>query len=208
MKSVSYSPCSAYTPAREHEVGRRPSSPRCRPCFTSFGRRPSTCEMRFCTSTAATSRLRVTSKVTVIVDDAVVAARRGHVLHALDAVDRLLDRRGDGGLDRLGARAVVERVDAAPSAAPARETARSAASGSRSAPARMMTSEQTLARIGRWMKVSTNTVYRGDFRSQNSEFRLVRVSAATPPRRAAAPRRSARRRRASARRRRRRARPA
>ena len=36
--------------------------------FTSFGSRPSTCEMRFCTSTAARSRLRVTSKVTVTVD--------------------------------------------------------------------------------------------------------------------------------------------
>ena len=35
-------------------------------CFTSFGSRPSACEMRFCTSTAAMSRLRVMSKVTVI----------------------------------------------------------------------------------------------------------------------------------------------
>ena len=35
-------------------------------CFTSFGSRPSACEMRFCTSTAATSRLRVKSNVTVI----------------------------------------------------------------------------------------------------------------------------------------------
>jgi hypothetical protein len=38
-------------------------------CFTSFGSRPSACEMRFCTSTAATSRLRVMSKVTVIADE-------------------------------------------------------------------------------------------------------------------------------------------
>ena len=40
---------------------------------------------------------------------AVVAARRGHVLHALDAVDRLLERNRHPGLDRLRVRAVVER---------------------------------------------------------------------------------------------------
>ena len=49
------------------------------------------------------------SNVTVIARRAVVAARRGHVLHALDAVDRLLERSGDRGLDRLRVRAVVER---------------------------------------------------------------------------------------------------
>ena len=83
-------------------------------CFTSFGSRPSTCETRFWTSTAATSMSRSTSKVTVIVRRAVAAARRGHVLHALDAVDGLLDRRRDRRLDDLGARALVERVDRAP----------------------------------------------------------------------------------------------
>ena len=38
-------------------------------CFTSFGSRPSAWEMRFCTSTAATSRLRVISNVTVTDDE-------------------------------------------------------------------------------------------------------------------------------------------
>ena len=58
MNSVSYSPCSAYAAAAstkllETFVTEMPT------CFTSFGSRPSACEMRFCTSTAATSRLRV-----------------------------------------------------------------------------------------------------------------------------------------------------
>ena len=66
---------------------------------------------RFCTSTAARSESRVTSNVTVIVRHAAVGARRGHVEHALDAVDRLLERRGDRGLDRLRVGAGVERGD-------------------------------------------------------------------------------------------------
>ncbi len=40
---------------------------------------------------------------------AAVGARRGHVGHALDAVDRLLERRGHGALDRLRVGAGVER---------------------------------------------------------------------------------------------------
>ena len=98
------------------------------------------------------------SKVTVIDARAVVAARRGHVLHALDAVDRLLDRRGDRGLDGLGARAVVERVDRAPCGGASSGNCAIGSVGIAMAPARMITSEQTLARIGRRMKVSTNTV--------------------------------------------------
>src|SRR5229473_1468434 len=42
---------------------------------------------------------------------AVVAAARRHVQHAGHTVDRLLDRRRDGRLDDLRARAVVERDD-------------------------------------------------------------------------------------------------
>jgi hypothetical protein len=38
-------------------------------CFTSFGSRPSTPDTRFCTSTAAMSMSRSTSKVTVTVDE-------------------------------------------------------------------------------------------------------------------------------------------
>ena len=53
----------------------------------------------------------MTSKVTVIVRDAAVGARRGHVEHALDAVDRLLERRRDRGLDFLRVGAGVERGD-------------------------------------------------------------------------------------------------
>ena len=42
---------------------------------------------------------------------AVVAAARRHVEHARHAVDRLLERRGDGRLDGLGVGAGVERAD-------------------------------------------------------------------------------------------------
>jgi hypothetical protein len=67
-KSGSYSPCSEYAAAASTKfvdtfVTDRPT------CFTSFGSRPSACEMRFCTSTAATSRFLDTSKVTVIPHD-------------------------------------------------------------------------------------------------------------------------------------------
>ncbi len=66
--SGSYSPCSAYAAAASTKfvdtfVTDTPT------CLTSFGSRPSACEMRFCTSTAATSRLRDTSKVIVIPHD-------------------------------------------------------------------------------------------------------------------------------------------
>jgi len=66
-KSGSYSPFSekaaaASTKLVETLVTEMPT------CFTSFGRRPSACEIRFCTSTAATSRLRDTSKVMVTAD--------------------------------------------------------------------------------------------------------------------------------------------
>ena len=54
---------------------------------TSSGMRPSAEFTRFCTSTAARSGSRPTSNVTVIVAEPAVRARRGHVDHALDAVD-------------------------------------------------------------------------------------------------------------------------
>ena len=65
MKSGSYSPCSAYAAAASTKfvdtfATEMPT------CFTSFGNRPSACEMRFWTSTAATSRFRETSNVMVI----------------------------------------------------------------------------------------------------------------------------------------------
>ena len=61
---MSYSPCSANAAAAstklvETLVTEMPT------CLTSFGSRPSACEIRFCTSTAAMSRLRVRSKVTM-----------------------------------------------------------------------------------------------------------------------------------------------
>ena len=76
---------------------------------TSAGMRPSAWLTRFCTSTAARSGSRSMSNVTVIVADAAVGARRGHVAHALDAVDRLLERRGHRALHRLRVGAGVER---------------------------------------------------------------------------------------------------
>ncbi len=68
MKSGSYWPCSekaaaASTKLLDTLVTDRPT------CFTSFGSRPSAWEILFCTSTAARSRLRSTSKVTVIAHD-------------------------------------------------------------------------------------------------------------------------------------------
>ena len=89
--------------------------------------------------------------------DAAVRAGRGHVEHALDAVDGLLERRGDRRFNRLGVRARVDgdhtdTVGGATSGywaigmtgSPARRRARSPAS-------------RRVARIGRRMKVSTNT---------------------------------------------------
>ena len=63
--SESYSPFSAYTPTPITKLfetfwTEMPTA------LTSPGSRPCTCEMRFWTSTAATSRSRVTSKVTVM----------------------------------------------------------------------------------------------------------------------------------------------
>ena len=119
---------------------------------TSAGMRPSAWLTRFCTSTAARSGSRPTSNVTVIVAEAAVGARRGHVDHALDAVDGLLERRGDRALDRLRVGAGVERGDASPTAAPAPGYRAIGSVGMAIAPARMMSSEQTVARIGRRMK--------------------------------------------------------
>ena len=79
---------------------------------TSVGRRPSAWLTRFCTSTGGEVLIaRRRRRSTVIVDDAAVGARRGHVEHALDAVDRLLERRRDRGLDCLRVGAGVERGD-------------------------------------------------------------------------------------------------
>ena len=60
-------------------------------------------DTRFCTMTRAVFRSVPRSKVTVRCVRAVVAHLRGHVEHALDAVDLLLDRRGDGVGHHLGA---------------------------------------------------------------------------------------------------------
>ena len=65
MNNGSYSPCSANAAAASTKlvdtlVTEMPT------CFTSFGSSPSACEIRFCTSTAATSRSRVGSNVTTI----------------------------------------------------------------------------------------------------------------------------------------------
>ena len=68
MKSASYWPLSAYMPTPSTKLfdALVTDSPT---AFTSFGSRPSTCESRFCTSTAATSRFRLMSKMTVMLHD-------------------------------------------------------------------------------------------------------------------------------------------
>ena len=58
---------------------------------------------------------------------AVAGAGRGHVEHALDAVDLLLDRRGDGVGEDLGVGAGVGRGDQDRRRRDLRDTARSAA---------------------------------------------------------------------------------
>ena len=78
---------------------------------TSGGMRPSAWFTRFCTSTAARSGSRPISNVTVMLREARVRARGPHVLHALDAVDDLLERRRDRAFDGLRVRAGVERGD-------------------------------------------------------------------------------------------------
>ena len=87
--------------------------------------------------------------------DTGVGARRGHVEHALDAVDGLLERRGDR-RSRLPARwrRCRRRVTVTCGGASAGYCATGMV-GMATAPARMRTSEQTDARIGRRMKVST-----------------------------------------------------
>ena len=83
---------------------------------------------------------------------AVVGARRRHVHHVLDAVDLLLDRRGDGLGHHLRAGAGVLAAHARPSAARSGGTWRSAGSDSASPPASVMAIESTEAKIGRSMK--------------------------------------------------------
>ena len=63
--------------------------------LTTSGSMGSASETRFCTSTWAMSRLVPSLNVTVSDVGAVVGALRRHVEHVLDAVDLLLDRRGD-----------------------------------------------------------------------------------------------------------------
>ena len=83
-------------------------------------------------------------------------ARRGHVEHALDAVDGLLERGRDRGLDFLRVRARVERGDGHLRRRERRILRdRHRRDGDARRP-RIRTSEQTDARIGRWMKVSAN----------------------------------------------------
>ena len=111
MKSGSYWSLSAYTPAARTKffpdlVTEMPT------VFTSFGRRPSTCDTRFCTSTAATSMLRLTSKVTVTLDDPLLPL--DEVMYCIPSTPLIACSIGcvTADLDDLGARALIERVDA------------------------------------------------------------------------------------------------
>ena len=124
---------------------------------TSGGMRPSAWLTRFCTSTAARSGIAADLERDVDAREARVRARRGHVHHALDAVDDLLERRGDRALDRLRVGARVERGHRRPMAASAPENARSGSVGMAIAPASMIRSEQTVARTGRVMNSRDST---------------------------------------------------
>ena len=87
---------------------------------------------------------------------AVVGRRRGHVHHVLDAVDLLLDRRGHGLGDDLGAGAGIlaghahrRRRD--------RRIHRDRQRQSESPPASVIAIDRTVAKIGRSMKKRENT---------------------------------------------------
>ena len=88
-----------------------------------------------------------------------------HVQHVLDAVDLLLDRRGDGVGDRLGVGAGVVGGDDDGGRRDLRDTARSAASKIDSAPTITVTIEITAAKTGRSMKKCANFNARTPFPS-------------------------------------------
>ena len=78
---------------------------------TSSGSRGSAMATRFCTSTCALSRSVPSLNVIVSVIAPSVVHLRRHVEHVFDAVDLLLDRRGDRLGDHLGRRAGIARAD-------------------------------------------------------------------------------------------------
>ena len=80
--------------------------------LTSLGKRPSTPDTRFCTSTAAMSSGRVNSKTMVmeLLPSLPLVENHGQA-HAFDAIDRLFQQRSHGGLDSLRIRARIVRVD-------------------------------------------------------------------------------------------------
>ena len=83
------------------------------PCRrTSSGSSCSALCTRFCTLMIAMSGSVPTANVSAISSVPRGRAARAHVQHVLDAVQRLLERRGDGLRDHVGARARVDRRDA------------------------------------------------------------------------------------------------
>ncbi len=89
---------------------------------------------------------------------AVVGALRGHVEHALDAVDLLLDRRGDGLGDVAGAGPRDTCNRPGPSAARSCGYCASGRWNRATPPARVITIDSTDAKIGRSMKNREITV--------------------------------------------------
>ena len=83
---------------------------------------------------------------------AVVARLRRHVQHALDAVDLLLDRRRHGVGHHLGAGAGIADGDRHARRRDARDTGRPADENSAMPPISVMTTDSTVAKIGRSMK--------------------------------------------------------
>ena len=100
---------------------------------------------------------------------AVVGALRGHVHHALDAVDLLLDRRGDGVGDDLGAGAGILAVTSTVGGVISGYCA-SGKLKTATAPARVMTIDSTEAKIGRSMKNFESTAR---FSRVNSQEELL-----------------------------------
>jgi hypothetical protein len=107
-------------------------------------------------STAARSGFLLRSNVATIWLVPVVAAAGRQVLEALGAVDLLFERRRDGGLDHLRARADVVADDVDLRRRERREL-RDGQAWDGHRPARMIMSAQTVAKMGRRMKKSTNT---------------------------------------------------
>ncbi len=124
--------------------------------LTSSGSLASATETRFCTSTWAVSRFGAQLEGHVQEHLAVVRAARRHVQHPLDAVDLLLDGRGHGGGHRLRIGAGIDGRDLDRRRGHLGILGDRQAASSATSPTMTITSESTVAKIGRSTKKRAN----------------------------------------------------